>query len=238
MLGLIEQGKVNFGLIGSDKFNEKITACRFWEVGNLACRFVLAAKDPDILAKEVPFTVASSYPRAFTRFLGRCPMPASFGQYLSGKVENAPDLNLAEATYDICESGESLKTNGLTIVKEGDSIQLGGVWLDKNQVAKKQDVDLLGYLRSLATISSRAQRVLSGMEPQSYSEKLLGDQNERIKKFGSETAELIREECRQFDELSFIGEAADVLYSLELMVAARGLSFNAVLNELAKRNSE
>lgn len=96
---------------------------------------------------------------------------------------------------------------------------------------------MTAYSRSLEVIEGRAKGLAAGKTPDTYTERLLADQNERVKKLGSETVELVREECRpDFDPNRFIGEAADLVYAVEVLVAARGLSFALVLDELACRN--
>lgn len=101
------------------------------------------------------------------------------------------------------------------------------------------EVNITGYLGSLDTIAGRMVRLDAGEVPETYTQRLLADQNKRIQKLGSETVEIVREECRpDFSEERFVGEAADVMYALEVMVTARGLSFGAVLNELARRNEK
>lgn len=102
-----------------------------------------------------------------------------------------------------------------------------------------KDLDITGYLGSLDTIAGRQARLEAGEEPATYTQRLLADQNKRLQKLGSETVELVREDCRpDFDADRFVGEAADVMYAIEVVVAARGLSFGLVLNELARRNAE
>jgi phosphoribosyl-ATP pyrophosphohydrolase/phosphoribosyl-AMP cyclohydrolase len=100
------------------------------------------------------------------------------------------------------------------------------------------DIPLMAaYAESLEVIEGRAQGLAAGKQPETYTEKLLADQNERIKKLGSEAAELVREECRpDFDADRFIGEAADLVYAVQVAVVAKGQSFLLVLGELARRN--
>lgn len=82
-----------------------------------------------------------------------------------------------------------------------------------------------GYIASVQTIESKARDIWAGKDPETYTEILLSDQNKRIQKLACEVGELVREECRpDFDKDRFIGEAADTVYALEVMVAARGLS--------------
>lgn len=93
--------------------------------------------------------------------------------------------------------------------------------------------NMRAYMNSLQTIESRAAGLRAGREPTSYTEKLLASQNERVKKLGSEVVELVREDTRpDFDESRLIGEASDTIYSVEVMCAARRISFLEVLDRM------
>lgn len=99
------------------------------------------------------------------------------------------------------------------------------------------EINIAGYLSSLDTIAGRMARLQAGEESQTYTQGLLADQNKRLQKLGCEAIELAREECRpDFSQDRFVGEAADVVYAVEVLIAARGLSFGLVLNELAQRD--
>lgn len=86
------------------------------------------------------------------------------------------------------------------------------------------------YSRVIRTVEGKAEAILAGKEPETYTEILLADQNKRVQKLSSEVSEFVREDCRpDFDRTRFIGEGADTIYSLQVMVAARGLSFFNVM---------
>ncbi len=101
-----------------------------------------------------------------------------------------------------------------------------------------KDSEILSrYAASLETIAGRCSGLQAGKVPETYTEKLLADQNARVKKIGSEAVELVREECRpDFDPERFVGEAADMVYAVTVALGARGLSMMAVYDELARRN--
>ncbi len=85
--------------------------------------------------------------------------------------------------------------------------------------------------RLAATIEAR-----KGADPESsHTARLLAKGPEKCaEKFGEEAVEAIIEAVRG-DRPRLIGEAADVLYHLLVMLAARNVSLEAVLDELARR---
>lgn len=89
------------------------------------------------------------------------------------------------------------------------------------------------YANSLATIDARAAAIRNGKMPETYTELLLADQNKRVQKLCSEVGELVREDIRRdYDESRFVGEAADVVYSLEVVAAARQVPFLGIFAKI------
>ena len=88
--------------------------------------------------------------------------------------------------------------------------------------------------RLAATIESR-----KGADPSSsWTAKLLAQGPEKCaQKFGEETVEAIIEAVKG-DRERLTAEAADVLYHLLVMLAARDVSLQAVLGELERREGE
>jgi phosphoribosyl-AMP cyclohydrolase / phosphoribosyl-ATP pyrophosphohydrolase len=82
------------------------------------------------------------------------------------------------------------------------------------------------------TLEQRAKELPAG----SYTTKLLGDENLRLKKIGEETAELIHAVLKGTDDRA-ADEAADVLYHTAVALRARGIAFHAVLSKLLERFS-
>jgi histidinol-phosphatase len=81
-----------------------------------------------------------------------------------------------------------------------------------------------------ATIARRAAATPDG----SYTAKLLGNRNLRLKKLGEEMAELVVA-LADGDGTAAIEEAADVVYHVLVALQARGLSWQEVRAELARR---
>ena len=227
--------EAGFALLGSDKFDEltETASLGYEAVGKLPCQFVFAAPEGVILPPSP--TVATSYPRAFQRFVETSDNAARLGRIMSGKVESAPARGLSDAIFDICESGTSLTANGLSVRYWGEQLQLGALWLKEGN--GQPPLDLQGYCASLQTIAERAKDVREGKIPSTYTEKLLASQNERVKKIASEAGELVQEMARpDFDQGRFVGEASDVVYAVCVACEAQGVPFGLVLNELANRN--
>jgi phosphoribosyl-AMP cyclohydrolase / phosphoribosyl-ATP pyrophosphohydrolase len=91
--------------------------------------------------------------------------------------------------------------------------------------------DALGELD--ATIAQRA-ATASSSSTLSYTQRLLGDRNLRLKKLGEETAELVTA-CADGDAISTVEEAADLLYHVMVALHGVGLTLRDVQRVLAQR---
>lgn len=111
----VEGGVCALGVAGYDTIVEQSPDVLMpLDLGFGACRMCVAAKaEVDPFALETP-RVATKYPRIATEhFLDRG-TPARVIQ-LSGAIEIAPLVGLADAIVDIVETGETLKNNGLEV---------------------------------------------------------------------------------------------------------------------------
>lgn len=126
----IAEGAADFALLGSDKFGELSmgNGLAFEPLGNLACRFALLAPEGAQWDSSAEISVATSYPNAFTAFVAQAGIRARCTRVMSGKVERAPVSGLTDAAFDIVETGNSVRANKLQIVREGQRLELGGVW--------------------------------------------------------------------------------------------------------------
>ena len=84
-----------------------------------------------------------------------------------------------------------------------------------------------------ATISARAN---STDDEPSYTRRLLGDRNLRLKKIGEEASELVVA-VADGDSRRAVEEAADLVYHLLVALRSTGIGFDAVQAELAARES-
>ena len=94
--------------------------------------------------------------------------------------------------------------------------------------------DLSGLARLAATIAAR-----KGADPESsWTAKLLASGPEKCaEKFGEEAIEAIIEAVKG-DRAKLTAEAADVIYHLLVMLAARDVSIEEVLAELERREGQ
>ena len=81
-----------------------------------------------------------------------------------------------------------------------------------------------------------AQRVSARADAASYTQRLLGDSNLRLKKLGEECAELIVA-CASGDRARAASEAADLLYHMVVALRALDVGLDAVEAELAARST-
>ncbi len=71
---------------------------------------------------------------------------------------------------------------------------------------------------------------------ESYSAQLMADLPRAARKLGEESIEMVVA-ALSADNDTLIGEAADVLYHFLVVLAARGLDLDAVMDELARRTN-
>jgi phosphoribosyl-ATP pyrophosphohydrolase/phosphoribosyl-AMP cyclohydrolase len=87
-----------------------------------------------------------------------------------------------------------------------------------------------------STVAARAEALASGAAPEapSYTQKLLGNRNLRLKKLGEEMAELVVA-LADDDRPRVAEEAADVVYHLVVALRAAGVGLDAVRDVLTAR---
>ena len=108
----VEHGAADLGVVGRDVLEEQ--PARLYaplDLGVGSCRMVLA-RPGDRPLPPPPFRIATKYPEAAGRhFLGRGIAVDLIR--LSGAVEIAPALDLADGIVDLVETGGTLAANGL-----------------------------------------------------------------------------------------------------------------------------
>jgi ATP phosphoribosyltransferase len=118
----VEQQVADIGILGENMVYEKAKDVSVVEqLGFASCRLSLA------IPKEETYTgpgyfmnkrIATSYPKLLTDFLKKNNLKAEIEE-ISGSVEIAPGIGLADAICDIVSSGSTLLTNGL---KEAETL--------------------------------------------------------------------------------------------------------------------
>ena len=115
----VEHGVCDVGIVGKDTLLEH--GGTYYEIADLGfgkCRFALAAPaGGPVAAGEKPRIVASKYPQYAVRYFERLGLDVRI-IHIEGSVEIAPLLGLADSIVDIVETGDTLRENGLEIVKD------------------------------------------------------------------------------------------------------------------------
>lgn len=109
----VQQGVADWGIVGSDVLGEVdgdlLTPLRL--VGG-RCRLSLIGRAGSLPRPGAQVRLATKYPRLAARLLAARPWTAELFA-LSGSIELAPVLDLADLALDIVETGRTLAENGL-----------------------------------------------------------------------------------------------------------------------------
>ncbi|HOU31504.1 MAG TPA: ATP phosphoribosyltransferase [Bacteroidales bacterium] len=112
----VEQGVADAGIIGENMVAEKSKDIRIVErLGFARCRLSLAIPREEEYTGPEFFNgkkIATSYPNILSDYLRKNNIKAAIEE-ISGSVEIAPGIGLADAVCDIVSSGSTLMTNGL-----------------------------------------------------------------------------------------------------------------------------
>jgi len=113
----VEHGIADCGIVGRDVLLESeadLLQPLTLEIGR--CRIVVAAPDSNLSDGFGMLRVATKYPRIAAKYFGEHGQPVEIIE-LSGSVELAPVLGLADCIVDLVETGATLRENGLQIVE-------------------------------------------------------------------------------------------------------------------------
>lgn len=144
--GYVTDGVADIGIVGQNVLVESAKAIdEVKKLGFSKCRLSLAvAKDTEY--NDVSFfegkSIATSYPNLLNHFLTEHKVSADIHE-ISGSVEIAPGIGLAEGICDIVSSGSTLLSNGL---KEVDIVMKSQAVLVANRLLSKKKQKLLGEL--------------------------------------------------------------------------------------------
>lgn len=135
-------GIADVGVVGENEFVERAEdADIIQRLGFSKCRLSLA------IHKEVDYTglewfngkkIATSYPAILKSFLDRNGIKAEI-HVITGSVEIAPGIGLADAIFDIVSSGSTLISNNLKeveVIMKSEALLIG----NKNMTAEKKEV--------------------------------------------------------------------------------------------------
>jgi len=113
----VEHGVADCGVVGRDVLLESdsdLLQPLSLDIG--CCQIVIAARPELKEDNHTMLRVATKYPQIAARHFGSRGQPVEIIQ-LSGSVELAPVLGLAECILDLVETGRTLRENGLRIVE-------------------------------------------------------------------------------------------------------------------------
>ncbi|HET6850847.1 MAG TPA: ATP phosphoribosyltransferase [Pyrinomonadaceae bacterium] len=115
----VEHGIADCGVVGRDVLLESEADVLLpLDLGIARCRIVVAAADAGAMTKvQGMIRVATKYAQIARAHFGARGIPVEIIQ-LSGSVELAPALGLADMIVDLVETGVTLRENGLTVVEE------------------------------------------------------------------------------------------------------------------------
>jgi ATP phosphoribosyltransferase len=115
----VSRGVCALGVAGKDTIMEQ--GGPFYEMLDLklgTCRFSLCApQGEEFFEGSGHKRVATKYPEVTRRYLSGCGIDAEIIR-IEGSCELAPLLGLADAIVDIVETGDTLRENGLVILRE------------------------------------------------------------------------------------------------------------------------
>ena len=115
----VEHGIADCGIVGRDVLLESEADLLLpLDLGISRCRIVVAAANADAMTNvQGMIRVATKYAQIARAHFGERGIPVEIIQ-LSGSVELAPALGLADMIVDLVETGVTLRENGLTVVEE------------------------------------------------------------------------------------------------------------------------
>jgi ATP phosphoribosyltransferase len=135
----VEDGVADIGFVGENVVYEKKKAVQVREkLGFGKCRLSIAVKKSDDYS-DVSFLqgkkIATSYPVLVQDYLDKKGISAEIHE-ISGSVEIAPGIGLADAVCDLVSSGSTLFMNGLKEVEnilQSQAVLITGKHLDKEK---------------------------------------------------------------------------------------------------------
>lgn len=141
----IEDGVADVGIVGENVLVEKQKQNKLIKRLDFAkCRLSIAVpRNADYQGTSFleGKNVATSYPVIVGKYLARKAVKAGIHE-ISGSVEIAPSIGLADAICDLVSSGSTLLSNGLKeveVVMQSEAVLIGGdkMSLEKSEILKK-----------------------------------------------------------------------------------------------------
>ncbi len=115
----VERGIVDFGIVGNNVLCEQLRPVQTVQsLGFGSCNLVIAVPNTSqIMAIEQlqGKRIATSYPNSLQQYLDAIGLYAKIVQ-MSGSVEAAPELNIADAICDLTQTGTTLAAHDLKLI--------------------------------------------------------------------------------------------------------------------------
>lgn len=112
----VEHGIADCGIVGHDILLEsQADVLSPLDLGIARCQLVVASQATQKTEAKGMLRVATKYPHLASEYFGARGTPVEIIQ-LSGSVELAPALGLADVIVDLVETGRTLRENGLVVV--------------------------------------------------------------------------------------------------------------------------
>jgi ATP phosphoribosyltransferase len=165
----VEQQVADIGILGENMvFEKKKDVTVLEKLGFAQCRLSLAIPKEDNYPGLEYFNnkkVATSYPRLLSDYFVKNGISAEIEE-ISGSVEIAPGIGLADAVCDIVSSGSTLLTNGLrevTTILKSQAVIIGNKKLtsEKKKILNK----LLFRIRAVKSAKENKYILLNAPEP-------------------------------------------------------------------------
>jgi len=155
----VADGIADIGIVGENVYREKERRLRVVErLGFARCRLAIAVPkgmNYQGLRDLKGLNIATSYPNILKTFLSEKKIDANIHE-ISGSVEIAPGIGLADAIFDIVSTGSTLLSNGLREVEtvmRSEAVLVAG----ENTAPEKQRLldKLLFRIRAVQTAGNR-----------------------------------------------------------------------------------
>jgi ATP phosphoribosyltransferase len=167
----VEDGVADVGFVGENVFIESGSNTQIVErLGFAKCRLAIAVKRETVFKDFEQLNgmkIATTYPRILQAFLDKNNLKCEI-HYISGSVEIAPSIGLADAICDIVSTGSTLLSNGL---KEVATVMFSEAVLIGNSNLSRDKAEILNRLLF---------RIRAYNKAQNYKYILLNAPNEKL----------------------------------------------------------
>jgi ATP phosphoribosyltransferase len=154
----VEDGVAHIGIVGENEYAEKGCKVDLVErLGYSRCRLSIAVPKSDTYTSLEELNgkrIATSYPVILENYLQEHGVKADI-HVLSGSVELAPSIGMADAIFDIVSSGSTLISNGLKeveVIMKSEAVLIASQNLDEGIQAVLND--LIFRIRSVMAASN------------------------------------------------------------------------------------